>query len=140
MSLGTRLTLPVERIMSRRVVMVFEGVPMAEVRALVATYDYNSVPVVTREGLLVGLVSKGDLLRAVRASFGAPEVWEQPVSRWMARRVVTLRPKDSLEAAITLMVEAGVRSLPVVDEDGRVVGMVSRTDLVRALEGWLPAA
>lgn len=128
-------TAAVEGVMARRVVMVVENIPMAEARSIAAEYDYNGFPVVTVEGRLVGLITKGDLLRAVRDGFTDSEVWQQPVSRWMAHGVLALRPKDSVETAVGLMVESGYRSLPVVDDHGMLVGMVSRHDLIQALEG-----
>jgi CBS-domain-containing membrane protein len=63
-----------------------------------------------------------------------PTVWQQPVTRWMAHGVLALRPSDSLETAVTHMVESGLRSLPVIDDSGHVVGIVSRNDLMTAIE------
>jgi CBS domain-containing protein len=128
------LTAPVESVMTSRVVMVLEDIPMTEVRAIASRYDYNGFPVVTREGRLVGMVTKGDLLRVLKAGLGDPDVWLQAVSRWMAHGILALRPKDSVETAVSLIVDSGLRSLPVIGDDGKVVGMVSRTDLVRAVE------
>jgi CBS domain-containing protein len=130
---ASALALPVARVMTARVVMIVEEIPMAEVRAIAARYDYNGFPVVTREGRLVGMITKGDLLRAVRAGLEAPEVWQEPVSRWMAHGVLALRPTDTVESAIGLMVESGLRSLPVIDADGRVIGVLSRGDVLGAL-------
>ena len=130
-----RLSIPVDRVMTRRVVMILEEIPMAEVRAVATRYDYNGFPVVSQGGRLVGMVTKGDLLRAVRASLSDPDVWQEPVSRWMAHGVLALRSTDSVETAIGLMVESGFRSLPVIDDDGMAVGIVSRNDLMQAVEG-----
>ena len=131
------LTAPVESVMTSRVMMVLEEIPMAEVRAIVSRYDYNGFPVVSREGRLVGMVTKGDLLRVLKAGLGDPDVWLQPVSRWMAHGILALRPKDSVETAVSLMVDSGLRSLPVIDDDGKVVGIVSRNDLMGAVEGGI---
>jgi CBS domain-containing protein len=131
---STGLMTPVGSVMTGRVVMVLEEIPMAEVRAIASHYDYNGFPVVTAQGRLVGMVTKGDLLRVFQAGLGDPEVWLQPVSRWMAHGVLALRPTDPMTAAISLMVESGFRSLPVIDDEGKVVGIVSRNDLMGALE------
>ncbi len=131
------LTAPVESVMTSRVVMVLEEIPMAEVRAIASRYDYNGFPVVSREGRLVGMVTKGDLLRVLKAGLGDPDVWLQPVSRWMAHGVLALRPSDTLETAVSLMVDSGLRSLPVIGDDARVVGIVSRNDLMGAVEGGI---
>lgn len=131
------LTAPVERVMTSRVVMVLDEIPMVEVRAIAGRYDYNGFPVVSREGRLVGMVTKGDLLRVLKAGLGDPDVWLHPVSRWMAHGVLALRPSDSLETALSLMVDSGLRSLPVIDDAGKVVGIVSRNDLMGAVEGGI---
>jgi CBS domain-containing protein len=131
------LAAPVERVMTSRVVMVLEEIPMAEVRAVASRYDYNGFPVVSREGRLVGMVTKGDLLRVLKAGLADPDVWLQSVSRWMAHGVLALRPSDSLETAVSLMVDSGLRSLPVIGDDGKVVGIVSRNDLMGAVEGGI---
>jgi len=129
------LMAPVETVMSTRVVLVLEDIPMSEVRAITAQYDYNGFPVVTQEGRLVGIITKGDLLRAARRALEDPGVWQQPVSRWMAHGVLALRPRDSLQTAVEHMTDSGLRSLPVIDDAGGVVGMVSRNDLMTAIAG-----
>ena len=128
----------VETVMSRRVVLILEDIPMSQVQALVRQYDYNGFPIVTLEGRLVGLITKGDLLRATRASFSDLGVWRQPVSRWMAHGVLALRPLDSLRTAVESLADSGFRSLPVIDDAGRVVGMVSRNDLMTAISQEVP--
>lgn len=125
----------VETVMTRRVVLILEDIPMSEVRAIAAQYDYNGFPIVTREGRLVGVITKGDLLRAALAAVNDAGVWSQPVSIWMAHGVLALRPRDSVRTAVENMVCSGFRSLPVIDGGSRVVGMLSRNDLMTAIGG-----
>ncbi len=127
------LAVPVERVMTRRIVQILEEIPMSEVRNIAAKYDYNGFPVVTAEGRLVGMVTKGDLLRVACAALDDPQVWRQPVSRFMAHGVLALRPMDSLRSAVEYMTESNLRSLPVIDSECRVLGMVSRNDLMVAI-------
>lgn len=136
---SARLAAPVESVMTRRIVFILEGIPMSEAQVLAAQYDFNAFPVVTAEGRLVGMVSKGDILRAAHAALSDPGVWQAPVSRFMAHGVLALRPGDSIETAVSSLVQSGVRSLPVIDEQSRVVGMVSRNDLMSII-GAEPAA
>jgi CBS domain-containing protein len=132
------LSLPVETVMTRRIVQIIEQIPMTEVRNIAAKYDYNGFPVVTPEGRLVGMVTKGDLLRVACAALDDPAVWRAPVSRFMAQGVLALRPTDSLAAAVQYMTESKLRSLPVIDAGSRVVGMVSRNDLMTAIAPGAP--
>jgi CBS domain-containing protein len=127
------LAVPVESVMTRRIVQILEQIPMSEVRNIAAKYDYNGFPVVTQDGRLVGMVTKGDLLRVASAALDDPEVWHQPVSRFMAHGVLALRPMDSLRSAVQYMTESKLRSLPVIDAECRVLGMVSRNDLMAAI-------
>jgi CBS domain-containing protein len=128
------MTAPVAAVMSTRVVRMPRDVPLREARVLAARYDYNGFPVVGPEGRLVGLLTKGDLLRAARAGATDTDVWGQPVAAWMAPGGLALQARDSVAKAVDVMVEAGLRSLPVIDQDARVVGMVSRNDLLQALD------
>jgi CBS domain-containing protein len=127
------LAVPVESVMTRRIVQIMEKIPMSEVRNIAARYDYNGFPVVTPEGRLVGMITKGDLLGVACAALDDPQVWQQPVSRFMAHGVLALRPMDSLRSAVQYMTESKLRSLPVIDAESRVVGMVSRNDLMMAI-------
>jgi len=115
--------------------MILEDIPMSEVRAIAAQYDCSGFPIVMREGRLVGVITKGDLLRAALAAVTDAGIWSQPVSSWMAHGVLALRPRDSLRTAVENMVYSGYRSLPVIDGGSRVVGMVSRNDLMTAIGG-----
>ena len=128
------LKAPVAVLMSTRVVQMLRDIPLREAQRLTDRYDFNCFPVVAPEGRLVGVLSKGDLLRAARDAAMDRSVWDQPVARWMAHGVLALRPQDSVVNAAELMIESGRRSLPVIDDDDCVVGMVSRNDLIQALE------
>jgi len=127
------LAVPVESVMTRRIVQILDQITMSEVRNIAAKYDYNGFPVVTQDGRLVGMITKGDLLRVACAALEDPEVWRRPVSRFMAHGVLAFRPLDSLRSAVQYMTESKLRSLPVIDADCRVVGMVSRNDLMVAI-------
>ena len=72
------LSRPVETVMTRRIVQIIEAIPMAEVRNVAARYDYNAFPVVTPQGRLVGMITKGDLLRVACEAVEDPAVWTSP--------------------------------------------------------------
>jgi len=79
------------------------------------------------------MITKGDLLRVACEAVDDPTVWQAPVSRFMAHGILALRPTDTLGSAVQYLTEAKVRSLPVIDADSRVVGVVSRNDLMGAI-------
>ncbi len=103
--------------------------------------DVAAAPVVDDAGALIGIVSEIDLLRGSLAPDPvahllpvATEEGAQPrtVADVMTTDVQVLQPRSDLYDAARVMRASGIRSLPVVDA-GRVVGVVSRSDLLRVL-------
>lgn len=83
------------------------------------------------EGMrLEGIFTERDLARAL-ASGADPD--RDPISKYASRNVVTVAPYESIEKAGQKMLEHGVRHVPVVDSTGRVLGVLSIRDALRAL-------
>jgi acetoin utilization protein AcuB len=101
-------------------------------RALVER-GVSYLPVVDADDRLAGVVTAGDLLAARRAR-RTPRASGPPLSRLATREVATVKPTDDLVDALACMSAAGIRHLPVVDGEGRIVGMLSDRD-VRAAVG-----
>ena len=85
----------------------------------------HHLPVVDEHLNLVGVVSSTDILGRGDC---APE---QRIGRFMSRSVVTVTAESPAIDAMDLMTENAFRSLPVVDSDGHLVGIVTETDLLR---------
>lgn len=85
---------------------------------------------VCREGRLVGIFTERDLMRKVLAA-GKPLTTS--VGDCMTPEPVVVHPKESISAAIRRMEEGGYRHLPVVDEAGRPVGVLSVKRIVHYL-------
>ena len=102
----------------------------------------TSLPVVDEQRRLCGILSEADLIReAVEVDPRAHErpVTMQPVAAAQTvedvytRSPVAIRPDDDVATAVDVMGAKGFKSLPVVDDRHRLVGIVSRSDVVRAL-------
>lgn len=92
--------------------------------------DVGCVPVVDEQGAPLGIVTDRDLCMA--AYTRAKPLHELSVESVMSRAPRTCRQDDSIHDAETIMADAQVRRLPVVDDFGDVIGMVSLGDLARA--------
>jgi CBS domain-containing protein len=92
-------------------------------------FDCGIVPVVDDDGRLAGVVTDRDICMAAYTQ-GQP-LSTIPITGAMATRVVALHADDLIERVEELMRENQVRRLPVVDGDGRPVGLVSMNDLAR---------
>lgn len=101
--------------------------------AMMAAYSLSGLPVVDADGRPLGVVSEADILAKERAQRGRRTAKDDAVSvrEAMTGPPITVDHDVSVDVARTLMAEHDVRRLPVIERDGRVVGVISRTDLVR---------
>jgi CBS-domain-containing membrane protein len=92
--------------------------------------DLGCVPVLDEQSQVVGLVTDRDISMAAYTQ-GRP-LFEIPVTSAMAKEVFSVKPKDELGSAHQIMRKYAVRRLPVVEDDGHLVGVLSMNDLVLA--------
>jgi CBS domain-containing protein len=123
--------------MTRDPVTVAPETSLAEAEALLEQHDFNALPVVGPERLLLGIVTKLDLLRAFRFTdqhMFPPyeEIMARPVREVMVTDLTTVTPRTPLTRVLETLVRMRTKSLPVV-EDGAVVGMIAREDVLAAL-------
>lgn len=110
--------------------------PLAEAQALFDRHDFNALPVV-EEGRVVGILTKLDALAAFAFEPGHlvppyEEIVRRPVRDQMSERVESVDPELPLTRVLESMRETRYRALPVI-EGGRLVGMIARADVLRAL-------
>ncbi|MEV7026161.1 CBS domain-containing protein [Kitasatospora sp. NPDC093558] len=129
--------------MTSPVVRVAPETGFREIVALLTDYDITGVPVVDADGRPLGVVSEADLLRTLAAQEDTGSLLPAPESAHaglggaataadlMTTQPVCTTPGTSVVAAARLMSRHGLKRLPVLDDDGRVIGMVSRGDLLR---------
>lgn len=89
--------------------------------------DVRHLPVVDNEGRLVGILSNRDVL----AGLGETEGKWVPIRECMSNEVVSVRPHTRAYEAAALMLDRKIGALPIVDEDGKMVGIVTETDFLR---------
>ena len=129
---------------------------VAEAARLMLRSSGSGLPVLDRSGALVGIISEGDLLRRAETGtqrrrprwlefLSAPgrlakdyaEAHASKVADAMTSAVVTIGPEAQLQEIVRVMERRHVKRLPVI-EAGRLVGIVTRADLVRAFVDNLP--
>lgn len=140
----------VEAMMRRTVVTVRPDTPLRDVARILVEHGISGVPVVDRSGGVVGVVSEADF---VLKEQGLPERRRGPLFRLftgseedratllkvhattageaMTSPAIAIEPSTSLRDAARLMTERRVNRLPVI-QDGRLIGIVTRSDVVRA--------
>ena len=132
----------VREVMSNEAITVPLGRPVKSALAMLESARITSMPVVSANGELRGIVSEADLIHdGVSADSRLHEIQRedflidrhQYVDEVMTTRVLTVGPDSDLAEAVDLMTTTGVKSVPVVAADGRVLGVVSRSDVVTLL-------
>lgn len=89
--------------------------------------DVGIVPVCEEDKKLVGVVTDRDICLTVVAEERHPR--EVKVSECMSEDLVTCQPEDEVQKAADLMKEYQVRRIPVVDNQGRILGMIAQADI-----------
>lgn len=114
-------------IMTRQLVTVTPGATMREVKSTLRDHRISGLPVLA-DGNLAGVVSIEDVIRALEAND-----LEAPVHRYMSPLVHTIGERESAVHALTVFSRAGVGRLPVVDEEHRLVGILTPGDITRGV-------
>jgi CBS domain-containing protein len=111
--------------------------PLGTLEQLFEAHDFNGIPVLDRQGRLVGLVTKFDLLKAFILTTDSPaphytDIINRPASSVMTTNPETVSPDLPLSRLLQQLVEMRTKSFPVVEND-RLVGIISREDVLKAL-------
>ena len=138
----------IQDLMTTNVVTVGAATPLKDAAALLAEHRISGVPVVDEDGHVLGVLSEGDILfketgpperpsllerlLAVPSIAFDPKLEARTAGEAMSAPPVTVGPRRPVTEAATTMIEARVNRLPVVDDERRLIGIVTRADLVRA--------
>lgn len=113
-------------VMTANVVSVSPEATMKEAAELLLRHRVSGVPVVDDAGQIVGVISEFDLLKLVYS----PEMEADRVGNHMSTKLLTVSPDESLIGIVDTFLNHPIRRLPVID-DGKLVGLISRHDLIR---------
>ncbi|MBX6423691.1 CBS and ACT domain-containing protein [Thermosulfurimonas sp. F29] len=123
--------------MTEDVIVLDENASIMKASQIMKENNIRRIPVV-RAGKLVGIVSDRDIKEATPSKATALDVHELyyllsevRVKDIMTPDPITVRPEDTVEYAAVLMLENRISGLPVVDEENRVVGIITQTDVFK---------
>jgi len=126
----------------------------APVRGLIFTLDnaeMPNMPIVDEEGKLIGFISEKDLIKAALPGYfemlhstsfipdmnqlakKLAQIADDPIEKYMQHDVICVEEDDDDLQAADLIIRKDLKSLPVIDKEGRLVGVVKRIDLLRHL-------
>ncbi len=131
---------PVTHVMTASPLNVHTGQKLSDVRKLLSEKDIHHVPV-TNGNKLVGLISSSDMLRLSFSEFGATDERsldalldsQFSIEEVMAKDLKTLNETDTVRTAAIALHAGHFHSLPVVDKDNALKGIVTSTDIINYL-------
>ncbi len=116
----------VSDVMTARPRAVSPDTPVSQVAELMESEDIGAIPILDGDQL-AGMITDRDIV--IRAVAKGKDPRGMPAREISSRDVVTVSPDSNLSEALELMAGHQVRRLPVVDEDNRLLGVVSQADI-----------
>lgn len=123
----------VRKHMSAPPIAIADDTDFKSALGLMQKHHIRRLPVVNAKGMLIGIVAERDLLVAADRYLNAPV----DVERIMTRQVVTVHESTPVIDAAMLMIERKIGGLPVVDPSRKLLGIITETDLLKALAATL---
>jgi CBS domain-containing protein len=123
----------VKDIMNQPVITCSSDSTLNVAAQLMWEHDCGTIPVVDNEGRLAGMITDRDICMAAYTQ-GLP-IQSIPVTSAMTRYALACHLEDSVTTAEELMREGQIRRVPVIDNEGRPVGIVAISDLTRFAAG-----
>jgi acetoin utilization protein AcuB len=132
-----------EQIMSKNVETLLPSTPIPEAMRKVRQRRFRHFPIVDEKGKLMGIVSDRSLLAHLVDQ--KTETWEEtwdlnntPVSSILSRKVLTARPNASIREIAKILFDEHIGAMPILDDDENLVGMITRSDILRAIIHYAP--
>jgi CBS domain-containing membrane protein len=139
---------PVQTVMTESVVTATGGMSIHEAAQLLSEHNISGMPVVAENNRVVGVISEADilspegtkkentlnkLLRRLQGKPGKTRLDAERVEDVMKTPPITTLPDADIKEVAALLDMRRIKRLPVVDHDGKLLGIISRGDIIRAM-------
>ena len=132
-----------KQIMNSPVLTLSPAAEFSEAWELIQHKRFRHVPVLSSEGHLVGILSDRDLFRAIIEIVTSPDQAEsnahrRPIQQIMVRNVLSAAPETEIRAIARILFEERIGAMPIVTEVGDLVGILTRSDILRTVVNEAP--
>lgn len=134
---GRSPAIVVRQIMSAPVVTMAPGQPLFFAEELFTKRRFRHIPVVNMHGKPVGIVSDRDILRAYVKGHDQ-DVRVEPINTIMSKNVLTVFTDTAIRDAARVLFQERIGCLPVVDDQNVIIGLVTRSDILRTIITTVP--
>jgi len=141
----------VRDVMHNPVLTLAYDTPYEEAANFLLEKNIKGCPVVNDNGDVIGMISDKDLYRVLfpfyRSFYESPELYtdpekreskieeirKNPIERFMTREIVSVTPDTAIMSVGAIMLARGINRMPVMDESGKLVGIVTRGDIYKTI-------
>lgn len=121
--------LNVADVMTKRVVSILHDASIDEAFDLLLRHNISGLPVLDDDSRVIGVISEHDLMGIL----DDPETSVDRVGSYTTMPLISIRADAPLHEALELFLSNSMRRMPVVDEDQKLAGVISRRDVIRAI-------
>jgi len=130
----------IDKSMTKNVITIHPDADLLEARAKMEENQIRHLPVVKEDNTLIGIITDRDIRSALPSVFTTNQdyvnererIYKLKVKDIMTKNPITISPMNTLEDAILMMHKMRKGAFPVVDQQGKVQGIISTRDLIRA--------
>ncbi|MEM1634378.1 MAG: CBS domain-containing protein [Candidatus Aenigmatarchaeota archaeon] len=121
-------------IMSTQIIFANLDESLYEISKKLSSHNISGLPILDEQGKIVGIISQTDIIKFLE-KFGEEKLKELKAKDIIKRRkkLVVAKPTTSLKALLKLMIKYDVSRIPIVDENRKVIGIVSKSDIIKLL-------
>ena len=121
----------VEKLSKRGCLTISQEVNIGDLSRFLTKHKIGATPVTDAAGKLVGIISERDIVRHMANAEG--DFRNTPIEKIMTKQVITCKVTDSASDMMAAMTNKKIRHVPITNEDGHVLGMVSIGDVVNRM-------
>ena len=123
--------------MSSNIASLTPETTLDEAWGMICEHRFRHIPIVSSEGKLVGIISDRDLLLRAALISASDTVFQEQAGNTIAdimkTQILTATPSTEIHQIARVMFEKKVGAMPILNEHGNLVGMITRSDILRAL-------
>lgn len=134
--------------MTQNVITISSDATLPEAHRLMADNQIRRLPVIGEKDTLVGIISRGDVREAEPSDASSLSIWEMnyllarlKIDKIMTPDPMTIHAEETIGDAASRMLKHKISGLPVVDGNGKLVGIITESDIFRlVVKNWGVAA
>ena len=117
-------------VMSVDIICAKKDATIIEVATRIVLGGINGVPIINDDGVPIGIITTIDILRAIK---DGKDLNNTTIGDIMKNNPLVTKQNDGIEETIDIMDKNGISMIPVVEDDGRIIGICSRSDILKEI-------